>query len=410
MGRAVWGCLAIAIVTATGLSAVLSPPVRSDEPLSVTVASSGGSYNDLVRKAEAVARQKISDVFKSSQVQTARISINGKNRSLVAPVLDVQISRAAWNKKPASLRMWSTYYDAASLLSFSPAAQIASTPARNPTDKPPAKDSTGTDPKTDTAPKSSGVLKLLKSNPVEGEERARIKLPIELSFAAELPVKKGEDLGLKLEPALGGQVTIDKTSATFVPERPLAYSQKYTLTIEGSKQLKLPAPISVSFKTEPQYTYQRDVRPMLAGTCTSCHSLRGTQRAAQLDSYEAVMQYVLPGQGGQILSYTGFHGQAGRVSGATQVGIGIEPTAPTNLPGYNNVPAPPNQIPAGSTSIIPRRRAPLVATEPSPNLNEDGSVDETTASTPAYTRGGALTQSQAETLRTWIIQDKAVEK
>lgn len=410
MGRAVWGCLAIAIVTATGLSAVLSPPVRSDEPLSVTVASSGGSYNDLVRKAEAVARQKISDVFKSSQVQIARISINGKNRSLIAPVLDVQISRAAWNKKPASLRMWSTYYDAASLLSFSPAAQIASTPARNPTDKPPAKDSTGTDPKTDTAPKSSGVLKLLKSNPVEGEERAHIKLPIELSFAAELPVKKGEDLGLKLEPALGGQVTIDKTSATFVPERPLAYTQKYTLTIEGSKQLKLPAPISVSFKTEPQYTYQRDVRPLLAGTCTSCHSLRGTQRAAQLDSYEALMQYVIPGQGGQVLSYTGFHGQTGRASGATQIGIGIEPSTPKPPPEYN-VPAPPNQIPAGSTSVIPRRRAPLVATEPAPEVSEDGSADGTaTASIPAYTRGGALTQSQAEVLRTWIIQDQAIEK
>ncbi|MBC8120285.1 MAG: hypothetical protein H7Y22_00440 [Gemmatimonadaceae bacterium] len=407
MGRAgVWGCLAITVVVATGLSATLSPPVRSDEPLSATVTSSGGSYGDLVRKAEALARQKISNVFKSSQAQIARISINGKNRSLVAPLLDVQISRAEWNKKPASLRMWSTYYDAASLLSFSPTTQIASAPAPdNPTGKAdPSKDSPDK-----PVPKSSGALKLLKSNPAEGEERARIKLPIELSFAAELPIKKGEDLGLKLEPDLGGQVTINKTSATFVPERPLAYSQKYTLTIEGSKQLKLPAPISVSFKTEPQYTYQRDVRPMLAGTCTSCHSLRGTQRAAQLDSYEALMQYVVPGQGGQVLSYTGFHGQVGRTSGATQIGIGIEQPAPTTLPGYN-VPAPPNQIPSGSTSIIPRRRAPLVATEPAPDASEDGSTNETTASAPAYTRGGALTQSQAEVLRTWIIQDQAIEK
>jgi hypothetical protein len=428
------------MTAAWGMSAALTPPAVGQGGYEVTV--SAPSYPDLVRRAEQVARQKIAELFRLPGIESVQLTVNGKNAGAITPVLDVQISRSDWKRKPASLRPYSNYYDAAGLLGYTaaPVVASASSGASDGEAKGKEADAKEGEKGKDGEPKVSGPLKLEKSNPTDGEERFAIRKAIELTFAKDLPLKKGEDLGIKLEPGAEGAVTIEKNVVTFTPAQPLAYSRKYTLTVAGSKQFKIPGPITVAFKTEPEFTYQKHIRPMLAGTCTSCHSLRGTARTAPLDSYEGVLAYVSPGQGGQILSYTGFHGQQrtgafGSTAGLTQLpggqtaipggqGFvtggsppGYAPTVPNPNgsgfynPSFNN---PSTGVGATSGFVSRRRGAPVVptATEPSEPTGDDGTVvaQEGDGGPARYTRGGALNDQQIAVLRTWIIQDQAAEK
>lgn len=390
----VWGVVVGLAMVAGGFSLALSPPAIGQNAINATV--TGTSYSDLVRKAEMTARQKIAEVFKNSAADTAQVTINGKNGAAMAPVLDVQISRAAWNKKPTTLRPYSNYYDVSGLLGFNAPPVVASA-APNPQDpKSGSKDAKSTD-KGEQTPKTVGALKLVKSIPAENDDRVLVNKSIELTFEKDLPVKNGTELGIKLEPELEGAVTIEKNVVTFNPSKPLDYSKKYTLTVAGSPKLKLPGALILRFKTEPQYTYDKNVRTFLAGTCTSCHSARGTARNSPLDTYESVMQFVSPGSGGQILEFTGLHGQ-------TRIGA---------FGGFANAGAPAPPGPPSDPNVSRNRRTPvLVPTEPTNTTSGDeaASSGDTSAAARQVTRGGALSAEQVSILRTWIVQDLAIEK
>jgi hypothetical protein len=395
MSLRVWGVVVGLAMVAGGFSLALSPPAIGQNAMSATV--TGTSYPDLVRKAETTARQKIAEVFKDSTADTAQVTINGKNGAAIAPVLDVQISRAAWNKKPASLRPFGNYYDVSGLLGFTAPPVVASAePGDSKDPKADPKDPKSSD-KDEQTPKTSGVLKLVKSSPAEGDDRVLINKSIELSFEKDLPAKNGTELGVKLEPELEGAVTIEKNVVTFNPSKPLDYSKKYTLTIAGSPKLKLPGAITLRFKTEPQYTYEKNVRTFIAGTCTSCHSARGTARTSPLDTYAGVMQFVSPGSGGQILDFTGIHGQ-------TRIGA---------FGGNANGGAPTPPGPPSNPNVNRNRRTPITPTEPTNETSGDEVASGDTGA-PAggtkYTRGGALSAEQVSILRTWIVQDQAIEK
>lgn len=43
-------------------------------------------------------------------------------------------------------------------------------------------------------------------------------------------------------------------------------------------------------------TYDKDIRPVLQSKCTGCHNPNGVKADSPLDSYQAVMKYVNPGQ------------------------------------------------------------------------------------------------------------------
>ncbi|MBC7880745.1 MAG: Ig-like domain-containing protein [Anaerolineae bacterium] len=394
MSLRVWGVVVGLAMVAGGFSLALSPPAIGQNAISATV--TGTSYSDLVRKAEMTARQKIAEVFKNSGADTAQVTINGKNGSAVAPVLDVQISRVAWNKKPATLRPYSNYYDVAGLLGFNAPPVVASaepSDSKDPKTDPKAPKSTGKDEQT---PKTSGVLKLVKSIPAESDDRVLVNKSIELTFEKDLPAKTGAELGIKLEPELEGAVTIEKNVVIFTPSKPLDYSKKYTLTIAGSAKLKLPGALTIRFKTEPQYTYDKNVRTFLAGTCTSCHSAKGTARTSPLDTYAGVMQFVSPGSGGQILDFTGFHGQ-------TRIGA---------FGGFANAGAPAPPGPPSDPNVSRGRRTPVITpTEPTNDTSGDEVASgDTTAAARQVTRGGALSAEQVNILRTWIVQDQAIEK
>lgn len=388
MSLRVWGVVVGIAMVAGGFSLALSPPAIGQNAISATV--TGTSYADLLRKAEMTARQKIAEVFKNSAADTAQVTINGKNGSAMAPVLDIQISRAAWNKKPATLRPYGNYYDVSGLLGFT--APVASA---DPVDTKDPKKDPKSDDKGEQSSKTVGVLKLVKSTPAEGDDRVLINKPIELTFEKDLPAKTGAELGIKVDPELEGEATIEKNVVTFNPAKPLAYSKKYTFTIAGSAKLKLPGALTLRFKTEPQYTYEKNVRTFLAGTCTSCHSGRGTARNSPLDTYAGVMQFVSPGSGGQILDFTGIHGQ-------TRIGA---------FGGNANPGAPTPPGPPSNPNVSRARRTPITPTEPTnETAGDEVASGDTAAGRTQFTRGGALSADQVAILRTWIVQDQAIEK
>ncbi len=81
------------------------------------------------------------------------------------------------------------------------------------------------------------------------------------------------------------------------PRDSLKYSTNYTLTLSPQEGLPLEQPLQLSFRTEPQYTYEKDIRPLLEASCVGCHQPGGRQRTQLLDSYEATLAYVTPGDG-----------------------------------------------------------------------------------------------------------------
>lgn len=79
------------------------------------------------------------------------------------------------------------------------------------------------------------------------------------------------------------------------PLQLLSYSTDYRVILPATKELDLQSPIELTFRTEPQYTYQRDIKPLLDASCVGCHQRTGRMRRSSLDSYAAVMRYVTPG-------------------------------------------------------------------------------------------------------------------
>ncbi|MEN9203377.1 MAG: Ig-like domain-containing protein [Thermostichus sp. DG_1_6_bins_120] len=76
---------------------------------------------------------------------------------------------------------------------------------------------------------------------------------------------------------------------------PLKFSTDYTLTIAPQEGLPLEQTIQLTFRTEPQFTYEKDIKPLLEASCVGCHQPAGRQRTQLLDSYEATLAYVTPG-------------------------------------------------------------------------------------------------------------------
>jgi hypothetical protein len=108
------------------------------------------------------------------------------------------------------------------------------------------------------------------------------------------------------------------------------------------------------------------------------------------------MQFVSPGSGGQILDFTGFHGQ-------TRIGA---------FGGNANGGAPTPPGPPSNPNVNRNRRTPAISpTEPTNDTSGDEVASgDTSGAARQVTRGGALSAEQVNILRTWIVQDQAIEK
>ncbi|MCF2972609.1 Ig-like domain-containing protein [Synechococcus sp. Nb3U1] len=91
---------------------------------------------------------------------------------------------------------------------------------------------------------------------------------------------------------------------------PLNFSTDYTLTVSPQEGLPLEQAIRLPFRTEPEFTYEKDIKPLLEASCVGCHQPAGRQRTQLLDSYEATLAYVTPGDANSELlnpRWTGRH-------------------------------------------------------------------------------------------------------
>ncbi|MEN9205552.1 MAG: Ig-like domain-containing protein [Thermostichales cyanobacterium SZTDM-1c_bins_54] len=190
--------------------------------------------------------------------------------------------------------------------------------------------------------------------------------PVILTFDQPLPATL-QELAIDLSPNTPLGFQIQGSQLILQPDPAWQFSATYTLTLESQEQLPLTQPITYQFRTVPQFTYVRDVEPLLRASCVGCHYPQGRMRAKPLDTYEAVMAYVKPGDPGSVLiqpRWTNRHATVLR----TRLG------------------------PDGT--VQPTGRSPEVAF----NLRNGIPLD----------RLGFWRPEEVEIVRTWIVQDRAV--
>jgi hypothetical protein len=410
------------LLTGGGLSQGLTKPmptlaqnVLAQAPLNSTGATitalPGEKFPQLVRRGEQSARSLLNQLF-AAGAEEGYIQIGVKSRSSVFPLMDVRISRANWSRKPSSLLPYSRVFtETASLLQdLSP----TTTPAQAPTadnktteSQPASSDaqSTGTTAKLQSS-------QLLSSTPKADSKRVSVNTPIAFSFK-DLAVSDAKSLGVQITPSpKGGSESLTNRTYQFTPQSRLDYSTEYTITVAGPKEQPLKEPIKVKFTTEPQYTYKKDIQAMLADTCTSCHSPNGSQRnRSELDTYEKVLKYVTPGTGGELLTpkWLALHSSGGGTGGP-----GTLPKASLRQRGDKVIgggTGTPTADPFGTAAPPPTTGSTGLASSADSLQSNAGSSTSTDASNLSRgNRKGALTDEQATILKTWIIQDKAVEE
>ena len=412
------------LLTGGGLSQGLTKPMPTlaqnllaQVPLNSTGTTitvlSGEKFPQLVRRGEQSARSLLAPLF-AAGAEEGYIQIGVKSRSSVFPLMDVRISRANWSRKPSSLLPYSRVFtETASLLQDS---SQATTPAQAPTadkktteDKP-ASPQAKSEAKPTGTPAEPQSGQLLSSTPKADSKRVPVNTLIALSLK-DLAVPDARSLGVQITPPpKGGSESLTNKAYQFTPQSRLEYSTEYTITVAGPKEKPLKEPIKVKFTTEPQYTYKKDIQAMLADTCTSCHNPNGSQRnRSELDTYEKVLKYVTPGTGGELLNpkWLALHSSGGGTGGP-----GTLPKASLRQRGDKVIGGgTPTADPFGTVAAPTTTGSTGLASSADSLQNSAGSSTSTDASNLSRgNRKGALTDEQATTLKTWIVQDKAIEE
>ena len=415
------------------------PTVLAQAPLNSTgatiIAQPGEKFPQLVRRGEQTARSLLGPLF-AAGAQEGYIQIGVKSRSSIFPLMDVRMSSTDWSRKPSSLLPYSRVFtETASLLELSPtpakANVLSATPAgqersakspstptlTTPSENKKIPEGQPVTPENKKADSSTGSTTepsrspLSSSTPKADSKRVPANTPIALSFK-DLPAKDTKSLGVQITPPpKGGNESLSDKTYQFTPQPRLDYSTEYTVTVSGSKEKPLKEPIKVKFTTEPQYTYKKDIQAMLAGTCTSCHSATGTQRnSSELDTYAKVLKYVTPGTGGELINpkWLALHSSGGGTGGPSflpkaalrQRGDKVIGGSGANSANPFGTVAPASTT--GSTGTA--------STTDSLQGNAGSSTSTDTSNLSRGNRQGALTDEQATILKTWIVQDKAVEE
>ncbi|MGQ9837232.1 MAG: Ig-like domain-containing protein [Cyanobacteriota bacterium] len=147
---------------------------------------------------------------------------------------------------------------------------------------------------------------------VDGVIRLQLSQPLDANL---------RQLVAKLEPPAPIVFDVQGNELLLKSQKPLSFSTDYKLTVPPQEGLLLEQPIQLSFRTEPEFTYERDIRPLLEASCVGCHQPEGRQRTQLLDSYEATLAYVTPGDANSELlnpRWTGRHATILNASNPTQ--------------------------------------------------------------------------------------------
>jgi hypothetical protein len=207
----------------------------------------------------------------------------------------------------------------------------------------------------------------VSAQPENTQTALPVDQPVILTFDQALPPTL-QELALDLSPPAPLGFDIQGSQLILRPDPAWAFSTVYTLTLAPQAQFPLDEPLTYQFRTVPQFTYITDVEPLLKASCVGCHYPQGRLRSKPLDTYPAVMAYVTPG----------------------------DPRSTLILPRWTN------------------RHATVLRTR----INADGTVQATGRSPEVafnlrngipLNRLGFWTPEEVEIVRTWIVQDQAVE-
>jgi hypothetical protein len=346
----------------------------------------GQSYPQLVEQSRPLVWRALAQQFQAQpQPEEITLEVLGQAGDRQAPLFTVRMPRSVWqqNPSPSQLEQHTTFYpDALALLQ--PRAPVQQGQVEF------------------TAPSANGTT-LVSSNPSNGQRGIPIDQSIHLRFDRQLPAGI-TGLAFGIQPPLEVAFDIQGNELIVQPLQPLSYSTDYRVFLPAAKELDLQNPIELTFRTEPQYTYQRDIQPLLDASCVGCHQRAGRMRRSPLDSYAAVMRYVTPGsENSELLKprWLARHAVIQRAAGIPLNGEGKEADAPGSLlelgTGAMPTPRPPVSDPQGEFpgSFIGRSGSPELA-----YIRRNGTGTD---------RLGHLSPEEIQILRTWIIQDWAAE-
>lgn len=158
-----------------------------------------------------------------------------------------------------------------------------------------------------TAPGST--LTLQSSSPTAKATNIKVTDPITLDFTQPLNPSL-QNLQVEFKPDAPLSFDIQQNRLIITPTQPLQYSTQYTLTLPIQTNFPLAEPLKLTFRTAAQFSYTRDIQPLLDASCVGCHQKAGRQRAHPLSTYAEVMKYVVPGDPDSTLlnpRWTGRH-------------------------------------------------------------------------------------------------------
>jgi hypothetical protein len=353
----------------------------------ISLSVQGQSYSQLVEQSRPLVWQALAQQFQAQpQSEQITLEVLGQAGEQQVPLFTVRMPRSVWQQapSPAQLEQFSTFYPN-TLALLQPRAPVQQAQLEF------------------TAPPPTGIA-LVSSNPSNGQRGIPIDQRIHLRFDRQMPAGL-TSLAFGIQPPLEVAFDIQGNDLIFQPLQLLSYSTDYKVLLPASRELDLQRPLELSFRTEPQYTYQRDIKPLLEASCVGCHQQAGRMRRSLLDSYAAVMRYVTPGsENSELLKprWLARHAVIQRAAGIPLNGGGSTTVDALSLLSEGEdetepTPTVPSTDPQGDSpgSFIGRSGSPELA-----YIRRNGtSVD----------RLGHLSPHEIQILRTWIIQDQAAE-
>ncbi len=238
---------------------------------------------------------------------------------------------------------------------------------------------------------SQSSFSLTGSEPNNQARGVEISKVLQFQFDQDLP-QSIQTISITTEPETPIIFDIQEDRLLVKATEDWDYSTDYTITVPNQTELTLAQDIQLQFRSEPQYTYNRDIQPILDAHCVACHRPEGTQPVNILNSYESTLKYVVPGSEESELidpRWTSRHANPFTIptEGSPDSGIAPAPIEP-GIP-----PAPIGDGPATIGGAVVRN--PVIG-----YVNSNGyRVDEL----------GVWTDEQIDIVTTWIVQDQAAE-
>ncbi len=361
------------------------------------------TYSQLVDQARPLVWQSLEKHFAASpQSEQIMVEVRGQVEDTVAPLLTVTMPRAAWQTRPAAsnLEDYTNFYlNSYNLL-------------KPPVPEPPAEVLFER-----SQPSTSNAIALESSNLDQQSNLQKIDQPLILAFNRTLP-QNLQTLDFRSEPQASLGFDIDGNQLIIQPLQPLEYSTDYTLQL-SSGDLGLTQPLQLSFRTEPQYTYERDIQPLLEASCAACHHPAGRLWTSPLDTYEAVLAYVEPGDPSSDLINPRWTRRHSVILGISDDVLPADDGTliPTPFPldgGLDPQAADPATADPEATSedTANTDENPAIPTLTSPEVfNRQGSPELAYAFRKGIgiERLGRWTPTEIEQVRVWIVQDQAAK-